>query len=247
VKAGVSLNYASSIILDFNQGYWRNFGMAPTISSQGQVNIEYSNWFNPSLNYKTFMVPGILVQLVMMIGLFLSAMNVVREKEIGTIEQLNVTPLRKYEFVLGKMLPFWFLGLLEMAIGLLVGTLAFDIPIIGNPALIFLFATVFLFVVMGLGLFISTLTDTQQQALFFAWFFMAIFILMSGLFTPIESMPVWAQRITDLNPVSYFVKVNRLVLLKGAGWAEIRHYFMIMAIYAVIVNGLAIWKYRKKS
>jgi ABC-2 type transport system permease protein len=153
-----------------------------------------------------------------------------------------VTPLRKYEFVLGKMLPFWFLGLLEMAIGLLAGIIAFDIPIVGNPALIFLFATVFLFVVMGLGLFISTLTDTQQQALFFAWFFMAIFILMSGLFTPIESMPVWAQRISDLNPVRYFVKVNRLVLLKGAGWAEIRHSLSTGLQSGNIVRNPRLWQ-----
>ena len=108
------------------------------------------------------------------------------------------------------------------------------------------FAMVFLFVVMGIGLFISTMTDTQQQALFFAWFFMAIFTLMSGLFTPIESMPDWAQRITDFNPVAYFVKVNRTVLLKGAGWDEIKSSFGILGIYAVVINGLAVWNYRKK-
>lgn len=247
VKAGVSMTYANSIILDFNQQYRRDLGFAPTVSTPGQIKIEYSNWFNPSLNYKTFMVPGILVQLVMMIGLFLTAMNIVREKEIGTIEQINVTPLRKYEFVLGKMLPFWLLGLFEMALGLAVGIIAFDIPVVGNPLLIFVFATVFMFVVMGIGLFISTMTDTQQQALFFAWFFMAIFILMSGLFTPIESMPVWAQRIADLNPVGYFVKVNRMVLLKGSGWDEIQHSIIVMFIYALIINGLAIWNYRKRS
>lgn len=247
VKAGVAVNYANSIILDYNQGLRRDLGAAPNISSPGQINIEYSNWFNPSLNYKTFMVPGILVLLVTMIGLFLTGMNIVREKEIGTAEQINVTPLRKYEFVIGKMLPFWLLGLFELALGLGVGIVAFNIPVLGSPVWVFVFAMVFLFVVMGIGLFISTMTDTQQQALFFAWFFMAIFMLMSGLFTPIESMPTWAQRITDFNPVAYFVSVNRMVILKGAGWAEIQWLFWKMVIYALAINGLAVWNYRKKA
>jgi ABC-2 type transport system permease protein len=246
VKAGVAVNYANSIILDFNQDLRVDLGMAPNLTSPGQINIEYSNWFNPSLNYKTFMVPGILVMLVTMVGLFLTGMNIVREKEIGTIEQINVTPLRKYEFVIGKMLPFWLIGMVELALGLGVGIVAFNIPVLGNPLLVFLFATVYLLVVMGIGLFISTTTETQQQALFFAWFFMAIFILMSGLFTPIESMPTWAQRITDFNPVAYFVKVNRMVILKGAGWAEIQPSVMILLGYAVAINGLAVWNYRKK-
>ena len=246
VKAGLAFNYANSIILDFNQDLRVQLGARVHKMMPGQVNITSSNWFNPSMNYKTFMVPGILVLLVSMIGMFLTGMNIVREKEIGTIEQLNVTPLRKIEFVIGKILPFWLLGLFELAMGLGVGILAFDIPIVGNPTLVFLFAMVFLFVVMGIGLFISTMTDTQQQALFFAWFFMAIFTLMSGLFTPIESMPDWAQRITDFNPVAYFVKVNRTVLLKGAGWDEIKSSFGILGIYAVVINGLAVWNYRKK-
>lgn len=246
VKAGVSLNYATSILLDYNQGLRLEVGMVAGAMSPGQLEIEYSNWFNPGMNYKTFMVPGILVMLVTMIGLFLTGMNIVREKEIGTIEQINVTPLRKIEFVIGKLLPFWLLGLFELAVGLGVGVVAFNIPIVGSPAWVFLFAMVFLFVVMGIGLFISTMTDTQQQALFIAWFFMAIFTLMSGLFTPIESMPVWAQRITDFNPVAYFVRVNRMVILKGAGWNEIKQSFYILGAYALVINALAVWNYRKK-
>ncbi len=247
VKAGVAVNYMNAIIQDFNQGIRVELGAVAGPLAPGQVSLSYSNWFNPSLNYKTFMVPGILVMLVTMIGLLLTGMNIVREKEIGTIEQINVTPLRKIEFVFGKIIPFWLLGLVELAIGLGVGVLAFDIPIVGNPILVFLFAMVFLFVVMGIGIFISTTTDTQQQALFIAWFCMAIFTLMSGLFTPIESMPEWAQRITDLNPVAYFVRVNRTVLLKGAGWDEVKDEFAILSIYAVAINGLAVWNYRKKA
>jgi ABC-2 type transport system permease protein len=246
VKAGVTMNYMNAIILDFNQGLRIELGAVAGALSPGQIDITYSNWFNPSLNYKTFMVPGILVMLVTMIGLLLTGMNIVREKEIGTIEQINVTPLRKIEFVIGKIIPFWLIGLFELAVGLGAGVLAFDIPIVGNPVLVFLFAMVFLFVVMGIGIFISTTTDTQQQALFLAWFCMAMFTLMSGLFTPIESMPEWAQRITDFNPVSYFVRVNRTVLLKGAGWAEVKDEFAILGVYAIAINALAVWNYRKK-
>jgi ABC-2 type transport system permease protein len=245
-KAGVAASYSNSIILDFNQNIRRDFGSTSKASLPGQIMIEYSNWFNPGMNFKTFMVPGILVMLVTMVGLFLTGMNIVREKEIGTIEQLNVTPLRKYEFVIGKMLPFWILGLFELGLGLGVGIVVFDLPIVGQPALVFLFAMVYLLVVMGIGLFISTVTETQQQSMLIAWFFTVIFILMSGLFTPIEGMPQWAQKITLFNPVAYFVKVIRMVILKGSGWQDIKYYVFILVGYAMVINSLAVWNYRKK-
>ena len=246
-KAGVVLNYANTIVLSYNNELRRDFGGMPTITMPGQLDIEYSNWFNPDLNFKTFMVPGILVMLVTMIGLFLTGMNIVREKEVGTIEQLNVTPLRKFEFVIGKMVPFWLIGLFALGLGLGVGLIVFKVPMVGSPALVFLFATVYLLVVMGMGLLISTMTDTQQQAVFIAWFFMVIFIMMSGLFTPIESMPVWAQKLTLVNPIAYFVKVIRMVMLKGSGFGDIKGYIGILAGFAIAINSLAIWNYRKTT
>lgn len=246
-KAGVVLNYAQTIVLNFNGELRRDLGGIASINTPGQLDIEYSNWFNPALNFKTFMVPGILVMLVTMVGLFLTGMNIVREKEIGTIEQLNVTPLRKHEFVIGKMIPFWLIGIFALALGLGVGLLVFKIPMVGNPLLVFLFATVYLLVVMGMGLLISTMTDTQQQAVFIAWFFMVIFIMMSGLFTPIESMPVWAQKVTLGNPVAYFVKVIRMVILKGSDLKDIQGYIAALAAFAVIINSLAVWNYRKTT
>ncbi|MCG8332408.1 MAG: ABC transporter permease [Chitinophagales bacterium] len=215
--------------------------------SPSPITIRSANWFNPELNYQTFMVPGILVLLVTLVGTFLSGMNIVKEKEIGTIEQINVTPIRKYQFIIGKLLPFWIIALIELAFGLLVGKLVFDIPFVGSLWLIFGFSALYLLVVLGIGLLVSTVTETQQQAMFISWFFLIIFILMSGLFTPIESMPAWAQAITRFNPVAYFVEVMRMVLLKGSGILDIRIHLIVMSAYAIAVNSLAVLNYRKTT
>ena len=197
------------------------------------------------MDYKTFMVPGILALLVTMIGGFLSSMNIVKEKEIGTIEQINVTPIQKYHFIIGKLLPFWVLALGELAIGLLAGKLLYDIPMVGNLFLLFGFSGLYLFVVLGLGLFISTITETQQQAMFISWFFMVIFIFLSGMFTAIENMPGWAQQLTYFNPVRYFMEVIRMVMLKGSDLGNISTQIWILVGYALAINGLAVWNYRK--
>ena len=246
-KAGIANGYANSIIQDFNNNIRTEWLDLTGRNQQPSINIQYANWFNPQLNYQTYMVPGILVMLVTMIGMFLSAMNIVKEKEIGTIEQLNVTPIRKYQFVIGKLLPFWVIGLFEMGFGLVVGRLIFDIPIEGSLGLIFAFSSMYLLLVLGLGLLISTMTDTQQQAMFISWFFLVIFILMSGLFTPIESMPSWAQKITWFNPIAYFVDFMRSVMLKGSGFASVEKHFMILGGYALVINVLAILNYSKQS
>jgi len=204
-------------------------------------------WYNLQMNYMNLMVPGLLVVLITLMGMFLSSMNIVREKEIGTIEQLNVTPIRKWQFILGKLLPFWFISLFMLAVGLAIGKLAFDIPLLGSLPLLFAFAAVYLWVMLGLGLFISTVSDTQQQSMFLSWFFLVIFVLLSGLFTPIDNMPHWAQVITWFNPVSYFVEVIRMVLLKGSGFAQIAKEFGIITLFAVVVNGLAVLNYRKRA
>ena len=249
-KAGLASAYSNGIIREFNQEMVAAW--APRLAEAGAVttpaaNIEvtYSNWYNPRLDYKTFMVPGILGMIVSMIITFLSALNIVRERELGTIEQLNVTPLKKWQFILGKLLPFWMLSLVMMTIGLTIGWLAFRIPIEGDIWLIFLYTATFTPCMLGLGFLISNFAETQQQAMFSSWFFLLIFIMMSGLFTPIDSMPVWAQWLDKLNPVHYFVAFMRLVLLKGAGFNEIRENYFSIVAYAVVVNTLAVLTYRK--
>lgn len=246
--AGVIQAYAVQAIAGFNRRIQPEFRTAPAAATRGAVlEVVPQHWFNPDLNYQTYMVPGILVLLVTMIGTFLSSMNVVREKEIGTIEQLNVTPLRKRDFIVGKLLPFWILALLELAIGLVVAKIVFDIPMLGSIPLIFALAGLYLLVMLGMGLLISTVTDTQQQAMFLAWFFIVIFILMSGLFTPIESMPEWAQKLTLVNPIAYFIEIMRRVLLKGAGIEAVRDQVIALAVYAAVMLTLAVRQYRKTS
>ncbi|MCB0476244.1 MAG: ABC transporter permease, partial [Flavobacteriaceae bacterium] len=181
------------------------------------------------------------------ISLFLSGMNIVREKEIGTLEQINVTPIRKSQFIIGKLFPFWVLGLTILTVGLIIAKLIFNVPMVGSLVLLYAYTAVYILVILGMGLFISNFTDTQQQAMFIAWFFMVIFILMSGLFTPIESMPKWAQYITDFNPIKYFVQVVRMVLLKGSGFNDIMPQFLKTLVFAFLMNGLAVWSYKKTS
>ena len=244
--AGVTQAYASSIIARFNQDIHVEIKSATPLTSPGPIiEVVPQHRYNPDLDYPTFMVPGILVVLVTMIGTFLSAMNIVREKEIGTIEQLNVTPIRKYQFITGKLLPFWLISLFELAFGLLIAKLIFHIPMLGSLPLIFAVAGVYMLVMLGLGLWISTFTDTQQQAMFIAWFFMVVFILMGGLFTAIESMPMWAQQLTLLNPIAYFIEVVRNVLLKGAGFRAIQTQFWTLVVFAVVMLSLAVRQYRK--
>jgi ABC-2 type transport system permease protein len=246
--AGVENVYVNQIIQNFNKNIQVEL-FQPSNSTINPVNILTipSFWYNKTLNYKTYMVPGILVLLVTMITLFLSGMNIVREKEIGTLEQINVTPIRKSQFIVGKLFPFWVLGLVLLSIGLIIAKLIFNVPIVGNLFLLYLYTSIYILVILGIGLFISNFTETQQQAMFISWFFMVIFILMSGLFTPIESMPNWAQRITDFNPIKYFVEVMRMVMLKGSNIIDILPQLFKTIAFAFIMNGLAVWSYKKTS
>ena len=246
-SAGLVNAYSVSILLDYNIGLVARWANMPGSVTTQTIKTTYSYWFNPELNYKNYMVPGILVMLVTIIGLFLSGLNIVREKEIGTIEQINITPIKKYQFIIGKLFPFWLIALFELAFGLLLGKLIFQIPIIGNVFLLFGFASIYLIVVLSIGLFISTVNNTQQQAMFITWFFMVIFILMSGLFTPVESMPVWAQNLNIINPVAYFIQVTRMVLLKGSGISDILRPMISISVYAVLMMTFAVWRYRKVS
>jgi ABC-2 type transport system permease protein len=197
------------------------------------------------MDYTHYMVPGILVALVTIVGTLLTAQNIAREKELGTLEQLNVTPITRGQFIAGKLLPFWVLGLVDLGLGLTVGYLVFDIPIRGSLLLLFGVAGVYLLVALGVGLWVSTLVETQQQAMFVSFFIINIYLLMSGLFTPIDSMAPWVQVATQINPVRHFVAISRAILVKGAGPAEIARPFLILAVTAVVVLTFAVRQHRK--
>jgi ABC-2 type transport system permease protein len=172
-------------------------------------------------------------------------MSLVKEKEVGTIEQLNVTPIRKIQFITGKLIPFIVIALFDLAFGLLIARLVFNLPIVGSIWLVFGMATVYLIGILGLGLFISTVADTQQQVMFVTYFFMMIFILMGGIFTPVDSMPHWAQVIDEGNPVYHFMSIMRMVVLKGSTFTDLIHEFTALCIIGFTFVTLAIWRYRK--
>uniref|UniRef100_UPI0032168CEE ABC transporter permease n=1 Tax=uncultured Draconibacterium sp. TaxID=1573823 RepID=UPI0032168CEE len=245
--AQLIFSYSANIIASFNKNIVAEWKGIPKFTPPAQVNISENYWYNPELDYKWFMAPGILAVLVTIIGMFMSGMNLVREKEIGTIEQLNVTPVKKYQFIIAKLVPFWVIGLFDLALGLIIARLVFDLPIVGSLFTLFFFAGVYLISVLGLGLFISTVTETQQQVMFVSFFFMMIFILMGGIFTPVESMPAWAQTIDLLNPIYYFMRVMRMVVLKGSGFFDLIQEFVSLLVLGIIFLSLAIWRYRKTA
>lgn len=245
-KANLGGAYLAEIIKNYNQRI-----RTELISEAGEpihaIEITSSNWFNPLMNYKVYMVPGILAILITMIGGFLSALNIVKEKEVGTIEQINVTPIRKHHFILGKLIPFWVLGNVVFTLGLIVSWLIYGIIPAGNLAVLYAFISVYLVSVLGFGLLVSTFCDTQQQAMFIMFFFMMLFVLLGGLFTSIDSMPEWAKTVTRFNPVRYLIEVMRMVILKGSGMKNILYHLGIVTLFAIGLNSLAVLTYKKTS
>jgi ABC-2 type transport system permease protein len=246
-RGGLAQLYAGQIIGQFNQEIREQWLLMPKNSELPTIEIFSQNRYNPTNNYKLFMVPGILALLVTMVGSLMSALNIVAEKEKGTIEQINVTPIQKYQFIIGKLIPFWVLGLVSLSLGFLASYLVYSIIPLGSYFTIFLYAGVYLLAVLGVGLLLSTFADTQQQATLLAFFIMMMFVLMGGLYTPIESMPEWAQKVSEFLPPSYFIKVIRAVVLKGSGLSDLKHEFLITIIMGFVINTLAILNYRKRA
>jgi ABC-2 type transport system permease protein len=246
-KANLGGAYLLTVIQDFNSDVRMQFIQPGNFNQQPTIDIASSNWYNPLLNYRMYMVPGILAILVTMIGGFLTALNIVKEKEVGTIEQINVTPIKKYHFILGKLIPFWILGNVVFTLGLIVAWLVYGIIPVGSLFLMYGFIAVYLLAVLGFGLLISTFCESQQQAMFVMFFFVMIFVLMGGLFTSIDSMPDWAKTVARFNPVSYLIEVMRMIMLKGSGFKNIVSQLGVIAVFALVFNSLAIFNYKKTS
>ncbi len=246
-KANLGAVYLQSVIKDFNGDVRLQLIQPGRFNQQPTIDIASSNWYNTLLNYHVFMVPGILAILVTMIGGFLTALNIVKEKEVGTIEQINVTPIKKHHFILGKLIPFWILGNVVFTLGLIVAWLIYGIVPVGSILLLYGFVAVYLLAISGFGLLISTFCESQQQAMFVMFFFMMVFVLMGGLFTSIDSMPDWAKVVTKFNPVSYLIEVMRMIILKGSSFKDIVKQLGIIALFAVILNSWAILNYKKTS
>jgi ABC-2 type transport system permease protein len=245
-SAGVVQSYAQQTLRGVSAAYGQE--LQPQVRAAGptpRLDVRSRLWYNATLDYNDFMAPGILASLVTIIGTLLTAQNIAREQEIGTIEQLNVTPITKGQFIAGKLLPFWALGLLEFAFGLFIAWLVFAIPVKGSLALLFGATSAYLLVALGLGLWISTVVDTQQQAMFITFFVLVLYLFMSGLFTPVASMPTWAEWLAEFSPLKHFIEVIRAILMKGAGLADVWHPIAILVGYGAVVLAVAVRQYSK--
>ena len=240
--AGVTQGYASQIIA----GYASELA-APQRRVGPAIDVRTRSWYNDTLRYRDYMVPGILVQLVTVVATLLTAMNIVREKEVGTLDQLNVTPLSRGVFIAAKLIPLWVIALVELTIGLLIARFVFHVPMRGSIPLVFFAAGIYLVAALGVGLWVSTLAATQQQAMFVTFFIIMVYLLMSGLFTPIRSMPDWAQWMAEINPVKHFIGVMRSVMLKGATLADVMRPLAALTAFGTVVLTLAVRQHAKSS
>ncbi|TFD96878.1 ABC transporter permease [Dysgonomonas capnocytophagoides] len=246
-KGGLGSGYLSAIMNDFASEISAELGLTVDKGITPVINIEPHNKYNVFMDYKVFMLPALAVMLLTMIAGFLPALNIVGEKEAGTIEQMNVTPVNRLVFILAKLIPYWIIGFIVLSICFILSALVYGLCPVGNLLTIYLYASVYILTVSGLGLVISNYSDSMQQAMFVMFFFMLILILLSGLYTPISSMPEWAQMITKFNPLSYFIQVMRSVYLKGSGLMDLLPKLYALCGFAVVFNVWAIVSYKKSN
>lgn len=242
-SSGQALAYAAGLVAEFNGALVEaatGGAAVPGIRADTRV------WYNPELVSKDFMVPGVLALLLLLITTNLSSMAIVREREVGTLEQLNVTPLGRWELILGKLLPYGVIGVIDVVLVVAVAVLWFQVPLVGSPLLLFAGCLVYLLCTLGLGLLISTISRTQQQAMITATFFFLVpMIYLSGFIFPIENMPAAIQAFTTLIPLRYFLVIVRGIFLKGVGWEVLWPQFAAMGAWGVTVLVVAALRYRK--
>ena len=244
----VALGYLNQISASFGQDYQRDrlARTAPQlVSVVPQINLEMRPWFNEGLESRWYFVPGVIGNLMMMMVMTLTAFAVVREREIGTLEQLMVTPIRRWEFIVGKTVPFFLIGLFDAGLISLIGTLWFGVPFRGSIIVLSLGVMIFLLAALGLGLFLSTIAVTQQQARNSAFFFTMPMTTLSGFGTPISSMPPLFQKLSYLNPLRHVVTLLRSVYLKGVGMDVLWREMAPMAAFAVALLAISIIRFKK--
>jgi ABC-2 type transport system permease protein len=241
-SSGIALAYAAGLVRDYNGALMAERGVsAPAMAISARV------WYNPELNSRDFMVPGVLALLLLVITANLSSMAIVRERELGTLEQLSVTPLSRWELMLGKLLPYGLIGFADAIIVVLVAVFWFEVPLKGSPVVLFGSTLAYLLCTLGLGLFVSTISSTQQQAMLTAiFFFLVPMIYLSGFTFPIENMPVVIQWVTYLIPLRYFLVIVRGVFLKGVGLEVLWPQLLALIGWGTAMVGLAVLRSRKR-
>lgn len=244
MKAAIGVAYLQQFLGDYFKQSLQNNSQSVAAN---KAELTVSRWFNNKMDYKNAFVPGILAVLVSMIGAMLSTLNIVREKEIGTIEQINITPITKTQFFIGKMFPFWVIGMLEFFIGIWIMIFVFGIHIQGSLSALMLITAIFLLAMLGLGFMVSIFAENQVQSMFVMIFFFIVFILLSGLFTPLESMPQWAQIMNLVNPIAHFIVILKSIILKGSSLVDMRFYLLGMTIFAIVTNAITIVFYKNRA
>src|SRR5579872_7601497 len=211
-----------------------------------QVEARTRVWFNPDLHSRNYFVPGVVANILMLVTLMLTALAIVREKEIGTMEQLMVTPVRPIELMVGKMIPFALMGLIDLVLVTVAAIVVFHIPFRGSALLLLVCSILFLMTSLGAGLFLSTISQTQQQAMMSSFFFSMPAFMLSGFTFPIRNMPPAIQAIAYINPVYYYMEIVRGIFLKGAGLTALWTQMTFLAIFGMAVLGLSAWRFRKR-
>jgi len=221
-------------------------GMGTMSMKVGRITDSARVWFNPDLKSRNYFVPGVICNLIMVVTVMLTAMAIVREKEIGTMEQLMVTPIQPMELMIGKMVPAAMVGMMDLALMTTAALLIFSIPFRGNPLVLVLSAALFLLTSLGMGLFISTIASTQQQAIMSSSLIAIPTFMLSGFAYPIRNMPIAVQYLTYLNPLRYLIEIVRGIFLKGTGISVLWPQMLTLLVYGMIVMGLSATSFRKK-
>jgi ABC-2 type transport system permease protein len=254
-SAAIIASYANGVIAAYNRELLRAQQMrklvgrtreGPVRMTMPGVRTETRIWFNPELKSRFFFVPGVIVNIILLVTLMLTALSVVREKEIGTMEQIMVTPIRPIELMLGKTIPFALVGLFDMALVTTVALLLFRVPFRGSFLLLFAASVLFLLTTLGAGLFLSTISATQQQAMISSFFFFQPAFMLSGFTFPIRNMPEVIQWLTLLNPMRYFMDVVRGVFLKGSGLDILWPQLLMMAVFGSLIIWFSALRFRKR-
>jgi len=253
--AAIVASYASSVVAAYNRELLAEAQLdklvartrsGPVKFSMPGVAAERRVWFNPELLSRNYFVPGVIVNIIMLVTLMLTALSVVREKEIGTMEQIMVTPIRPIELMLGKTIPFAIIGMLDMILVTIAALLVFRVPLQGQLLLLVVATALFLLSTLGAGLFLSTISNTQQQAMMISFYFFMPAFMLSGFSFPIRNMPELVQYLTYLNPMRYFMDVVRGVYQKGSGWEILWPQLLAMAIYGVAILTTSALRFHKR-
>jgi ABC-2 type transport system permease protein len=245
-KGGLGTYYLSAIIIDFtSEVHDEMYGPSGSNFQGPEIIPQYR--FNPYLRYPVFMVPALMVMLLTMICGFLPALNIVGEKEKGTLEQINVTPVKRFTLILSKLIPYWIIGFVVLTLCFGIARVVYSLTPRGSLLTIYLFASVFIIGISGFGLVISNYSKTLQQAMFMMFFFIITFIFLSGLYTPVSSMEKWAQYFSLFVPLRYMIEVLRQVYLKGSHFKDLIIQFSALAGFAVFFNSWAILSYKKSE